>query len=316
MPQSRLVTLPDDAKPERVDRALATLLPGLSRSRLKNLIEKGYLQHDDVTVTDPSFKVKAGQTFAIFLPDPVPAEPQAQAIPLEIVYEDDDLIVIDKPAGMVVHPAPGNPDGTLVNALIAHCGASLTGIGGVLRPGIVHRIDKDTSGLLVAAKTDAALAGLRAQFAGHAIERQYRAFVWGDPRPAIGRIEGNIARARYDRKKMAVSHVGGKHAVTHYRVTQRFAGLACEVECRLETGRTHQIRVHMASIGHGLLGDPVYRRQGGPDPRLAPCLAAFTRQALHAERLGFCHPARGEMLRFISPLPQDMTGLAACLAGL
>ena len=316
MPEHRLITLPDDCAIDRVDRALATMMPELSRSRLKALIEQGCLSQDGATLTDPSVKVKPGQTFAILLPDPAPAEPQAEAIPLVVVFEDEHLIVIDKPAGMVVHPAPGSPDGTLVNALIAHCGASLAGIGGVQRPGIVHRIDKDTSGLLVVAKTDAAMAGLAPQFADHSIERRYRAFVWGEPLPAAGRIEGNIARSPTDRKKMAISRTGGKPAITHYRVTRRFAGIATEVECRLETGRTHQIRVHMSSIGHGLVGDPVYGRRGGPDRRAAACVGDFSRQALHAETLGFRHPFNGHILQFTSPLPADMIGLAECLASL
>ncbi|MFD2263707.1 RluA family pseudouridine synthase [Lacibacterium aquatile] len=311
------LTLPDELSGERLDRALAVQLPDLSRSRLKTLIEEGRVSLvGGATVTDPSVRVKGGQSFAILPPDPEPAEPVPQDIALAVVYEDDALIVIDKPAGMVVHPAPGNPDGTLVNALIFHCGDSLKGIGGELRPGIVHRIDKETSGLLVAAKTEVALNGLAAQFAAHDVERCYRAFVWGAPVPGSGEIEGPIGRHPIDRKKMAVVSKGGKPALTRYKTVARFGGgIASEVECRLATGRTHQIRVHMTKIGHPLLGDPVYGnpKVKGTSAPLAKFLKDWQRQALHAATLGFRHPVTGEALRFESALPHDLTILEAYL---
>lgn len=317
MPDPLHLTIPDELSGERLDRALAVQLTDLSRSRLKTLIEEGRVTLLGAgTVTDPSARVKGGQSFAIMPPDPEAAEPVAQDIALAVVYEDEDLIVIDKPAGMVVHPAPGNPDGTLVNALIYHCGASLKGIGGELRPGIVHRIDKETSGLLVAAKTEVALNGLAAQFAAHDVERCYRAFVWGVPVPAAGEIDGPIGRHPIDRKKMAVVSKNGKPALTRYKVIQRFDGqVAAEVECRLATGRTHQIRVHMTKIGHPLLGDPVYGapRTKGTSAPLARFLKDWQRQALHAATLGFRHPVSGEALRFESALPQDLTILEAYL---
>jgi 23S rRNA pseudouridine1911/1915/1917 synthase len=257
-----------------------------------------------------SLKPAEGTAFEIRVPAAAPSEAQAQDIPLSIVFEDEHLIVVDKPAGLVVHPAAGNLDGTLVNALLHHCRGQLSGIGGVVRPGIVHRIDKDTSGLLVVAKTDTAHEGLARQFADHSIERAYFAIVAGLPIPPAGTISGHIGRSDHDRKKMAVLHdknKRGKHAVTHYTTLERFAHAAL-VECRLETGRTHQVRVHMASIGHALLGDPVYGR--APQP-LRPILTQlhFARQALHAAVLGFIHPVTGEALRFESVLPADMAGL-------
>ena len=309
------LTLPEDASPDRLDRSLAALMPALSRSRLKALILDGRVTAEGVVLTDPSVRVKAGQKFAIFLPEPEAARPVAQPIALAIVFEDDDLVVVDKPAGMVVHPAPGNMERTLVNALLAHCGDGLTGIGGVLRPGIVHRLDKDTSGLLVAAKTATAHASLAAQFAAHTVERRYRALAWGVPRPAEGRIEGAIGRSTADRKRMAVVAGRGKAAVTHYRVVRRFGDRASLVECRLETGRTHQVRVHLAHIGHALIGDRSYgerarRRRAGdlPEP-----IKAFSRQALHAAVLGFDDPRTGLPRRFESDLPGDLRDLIACL---
>ena len=304
---------------ERLDRFLAGGLAGaFSRARLKALIETGHVAAAGQTITEPSHRVKPGQAYRLNLPPTVDALPQAEAIPLAIAYEDQDLIVIDKPAGMVVHPAPGNPDATLVNALIAHCGASLSGIGGVRRPGIVHRIDKDTSGLLVAAKNDAAHAGLAKLFAGHDIERGYRAVVWGVPSPIEGTIERNIGRDPQNRKRMAVRSGGGKTALTRYKLLQRFGTTASLIDCRLATGRTHQIRVHLAHIGHPLIGDPVYGRSrrgrlaGLPETTRA-ALAAFRRQALHAWLLGFRHPISGEPLQFESPLPADMLTLIAAL---
>ena len=305
---------PGDAG-ERLDRFLAAQLPGLTRSRIKALIEEGYLESGGATIKQPSWRVKPGQTFAILVPEARPVDLVGQRIPLRVVHEDQDLIVIDKAAGLVVHPAPGNPDRTLVNALIAHCGDSLKGVGGVRRPGIVHRLDKDTSGLIIAAKTEAAHQGLVAQFAARSIERSYLALVWGRPRPEAGRITGNIGRSPRNRKKMAVVRRGGKPATTRYRTLRHLAGDRVSLaECRLETGRTHQIRVHLASRGHPLLGDPLYGR--GDAARLRALAAGedaapptLERQALHARSLGFTHPTSGEALRFESDMPSDMKDL-------
>ncbi len=310
---------PGDAG-ERLDRFLAARLPGLTRSRIKALIEQGCLETGGATIRQPSLRVKPGQTFAIMVPEARPVELVGQRIPLRVVHEDRDLIVIDKAAGLVVHPAPGNPDRTLVNALIAHCGDSLKGVGGVRRPGIVHRLDKDTSGLIVAAKTDAAHQGLVAQFAARSIERSYLALVWGRPRPEAGTITGDIGRSPRNRKKMAVVRRGGKPARTHYRTLRHLAGGRVSlVECRLETGRTHQIRVHLASQGHPLLGDPLYGR--GDAARLKALAAGheapppLARQALHARSLGFRHPTSGKALNFESEIPSDMKDLLDYLEG-
>ena len=292
---------------QRLDKALADA-SGLSRERIKALIGEGAVMMDGQAVAQPSAKAGAGAAWAIRVPAPATAQAAPQDIALAVVYEDDALIVIDKPAGLVVHPAAGNPDGTLVNALLHHCRGQLSGIGGVARPGIVHRIDKDTSGLLVVAKTDVAHEGLARQFADHSITRTYRAITAGVPMPASGTIRGSIGRSSHDRKKMALVEDGrGKHAVTHYRVLSALDAAAL-VECRLETGRTHQVRVHLASIGHSLLGDPVY---GRCPPRLRPVLAAlgFRRQALHAAELGFIHPVDARALHFTSPTPIDMQTL-------
>ncbi|MGE3690274.1 MAG: RluA family pseudouridine synthase [Novosphingobium sp.] len=292
---------------ERLDKALAEA-SGLSRERIKALMGEGRVVLGGKPASQPSLKAAEGLAFRIGVPEPTPAKASAQDIPLAVVYEDDDLIVIDKPAGLVVHPAAGNPDGTLVNALLHHCAGQLSGIGGVARPGIVHRIDKDTSGLLVAAKTDKAHEGLARQFADHSIHRAYLAVVAGVPMPRQGTVSGNIGRSAANRKKMALVEDGrGKHAVTHYKVLESL-NTAALVECRLETGRTHQVRVHMASIGHPLLGDPLY---GRTPPRLRPILAAlhFRRQALHAAELGFIHPVSGETLQFSSMLPADLKEL-------
>jgi 23S rRNA pseudouridine1911/1915/1917 synthase len=294
---------------QRLDKALAEA-SGLSRVRIKALMGEGRVTLGGKPVHQASLKPDAGTAFAIRVPDAVPTEAQAQDIPLAVVFEDEHLIVIDKPAGLVVHPAAGNLDGTLVNALLHHCKGQLSGIGGVIRPGIVHRIDKETSGLLVVAKTDAAHEGLARQFADHSIERAYLAVVAGLPVPAAGTVRGHVGRSDHDRKKMAVLHElnqRGKHAVTHYRTLERFDH-ASLVECRLETGRTHQVRVHMASIGHALLGDPVY---GRTPARLRPILASlnFARQALHAAVLGFVHPVTAKDLRFESAPPADMEEL-------
>lgn len=303
----------------RLDKWLSERLPELSRTRLKGLIDDGRVASAGQTITDASARVKCGQSFEISLPPDRPADPEPQAMDLTVVYEDDDLIVIDKPAGLVVHPAPGSPDHTLVNALLAHCGPSLSGIGGVRRPGIVHRIDKDTSGLLVVAKSDRAHHGLAEQFATHALERAYQALVWGVPLPATGTIEGNIGRSPQDRKKMALVSHGGKPALTRYRVLRSLAGGAVAlVECRLATGRTHQIRVHMTSIGHPLVGDQTYGRPRGTRLRPLPetarnALSEFPRQALHAVVLGFAHPLSGALLRFESPVPSDISRLICAL---
>jgi 23S rRNA pseudouridine1911/1915/1917 synthase len=299
----------------RLDRLLATRLLELSRSRLKNLIEAGRLSAGGETIVEPSYRVKPGQRLTLVVPAAVPARPRAQAIPLDILYEDAALIVIDKPPGLVVHPAPGNPDRTLVNALLAHCGVALTGIGGERRPGIVHRLDKGTSGVMVAAKTQAAHAGLVASFAAREIERAYLAVVWGVPEPRAGEIAGNIGRSPRNRKKMAVLARGGRPARTRYRVLEALAdGQASLVECRLLSGRTHQIRVHMAASGHPLLGDPLYGRTGATRARRLPeaaqaALEALGRQALHARTLGFRHPVSGEALRFESDIPLDIKRL-------
>jgi 23S rRNA pseudouridine1911/1915/1917 synthase len=307
---------------ERIDRLLAQRLPALSRSRLKGLIEGGNLTVEGARVVQPSAKVRAGQRLVLTLPPAEEADPKAEAIALDILYEDEDLLVLNKPAGMVVHPAPGNESGTLVNALIAHCGESLTGIGGVKRPGIVHRLDKDTSGVMVAAKTESAHTALSAAFAARDIDRRYQAVVWGLPSPSKGEIEGNIGRSPRNRKKMAVVPGGGKPALTRYSVVKSLAGGgAALVECKLMTGRTHQIRVHMTEIGHPLIGDPLY---GGPSrqrlSRLSPGAAAaaraFPRQALHAATLGFKHPRSGEYLNFVTNLPLDIVDLIQSLESL
>ena len=298
---------------QRLDKALAEA-SGLSRERVKALIGEGAVTVAQVVVTQPSGKAPEGAEFAIAVPPAVEAEARAQDIPLKVVFEDEHLIVVDKPAGLVVHPAAGNPDGTLVNALLHHCAQTgrgrLSGIGGVARPGIVHRIDKDTSGLLVVAKCDVAHEGLAKQFADHSIERAYLAVVNGHPNPREGTIRGKIGRSDSNRKKMAVlpeTAKRGKEAVTHYKTLKSMDDCAL-IECRLETGRTHQVRVHLASIGNSLLGDPVY---GRANPRLRTLLKSleFHRQALHAAVLGFVHPVTGDSLRFESDLPQDMREL-------
>jgi 23S rRNA pseudouridine1911/1915/1917 synthase len=293
----------------RLDKALAQA-SGLSRERVKALIAEGLVILDGMRATQPSGKVAAGARFAIDLPAPAVATAAPQEIPLVIAYEDEHLVVVDKPAGMVVHPAAGNRDGTLVNALLHHCKGQLSGIGGVARPGIVHRIDKDTSGLLVVAKSDAAHEGLARQFADHSLERAYLAVCGGHPAPAQGTVSARIGRSDANRKKMAVlpkDSSRGKHAVTHYKVLEKMEGCAL-VECRLETGRTHQVRVHLASIGHALVGDPLY---GRPSSAVRPILQrlGFKRQALHAAVLGFIHPITADRLRFTSELPPDMREL-------
>lgn len=301
------VTVGENEAGERLDRLLAARLAALSRTRLKRLVESGQVSLEGATITDPSLRVKLGQRFVVDLPPPVEDHPAPQAIALTILFEDEHVIVIDKPPGLVVHPAPGNPDRTLVNALLAHCGASLAGIGGVKRPGIVHRLDKDTSGLMVAAKTELAHQQLSAAFAAHRVTRSYLALVRGVPSPSAGEIAGRIGRSPTNRKKMAVVSHGGKTALTRYRVVRRFGSLAALVECRLATGRTHQIRVHLAAQGHALIGDQVYGHRRAP--ALPAPLRDFPRQALHAQVIGFNHPASGEYLQFSSQLPNDMTDL-------
>jgi 23S rRNA pseudouridine1911/1915/1917 synthase len=306
-------------KRERVDRLLVRMLPTLSRNRLQSLITSGQLAVDGKTIDNPAFRVKPGQRLILEIPPAIAAEPEGQQMNLTIVFEDPYLIIIDKPAGMVVHPAPGNMDGTLVNALIAHCGDSLKGIGGVLRPGIVHRLDKDTSGLIVAAKTEAVHQALTELFAARDIERAYLAVVWGVLSPAQGEIEGNIGRSPKNRKKMAVLRHGGKTALTRYRTLKTFPNNAASlIECRLMTGRTHQIRVHLAEMGHPLLGDPVYGRVSeGKLQRVSPeardAIKSLDRQALHARILGFVHPITAEKISFKSDLPRDISDLISSL---
>lgn len=318
--EALIVDIGPEAAGGRLDKALATAAPELSRARIQALMAEGRITLAGEVMTDGSAKAREG-FYLIAVPEPLPAEPMAEAIPLVVLFEDAHLIVIDKPAGMTVHPAPGNQTGTLVNALLHHCGDSLSGIGGVLRPGIVHRLDKDTSGVMVAAKSDAAHQGLSALFAAHDLERVYVALARGQPRPPTGRIENRIGRSNADRKKMAVLKTSGRIAVTDYRTEAAFGPgerpLASRVACRLHTGRTHQIRVHLASVGAPVLGDPVYG-SGPPAPavRTAIVQAGLKRQALHAAILGFIHPITGEALRFETEPPSDMATLQAALAEL
>ena len=329
------VSVEPETAGQRLDKCLSTAIEALTRTRLKALIEAGAVSRNGEVVTDPSLKVREGDALSVAAPSAADPEPQGEAIPLDVVYEDNDLIIVNKPAGMVVHPAAGNWSGTLVNALIHHCGESLSGIGGVARPGIVHRLDKDTSGLLVAAKNDAAHQGLTKAFSKHNIERVYEAIAAGAPRPGIGTINASIARAPSDRKKMAVVkdplRPEARHAVTHYQLIHGFGrrraklpgdAVASHLECRLETGRTHQIRVHLASIGHPLIGDPLYGRGPGlsglkpgeiETDRAIACIKSFRRQALHAKVLGFEHPITKEPIRFERPAPADFQELLAVL---
>jgi 23S rRNA pseudouridine1911/1915/1917 synthase len=296
----------------RLDRALAAAVPTLSRERLKALIRSGAVEARGAPVRDPSHKVKGNEALTLALPEPAPADNQPQDIPVPILFEDEHLLIVDKPAGLVVHPAAGNLDGTLVNALLHHCSGKLSGIGGVARPGIVHRIDKDTSGLLVVAKTDVAHEGLARQFAAHSIDRRYLAIVSGVPSKTEGTVEAPLARSATNRKKMAIVEGNrGKRAVTHWKRTEVLKDAAL-VECRLETGRTHQVRVHMAAIGHPLLGDPVYGRAGKSHRKLLNELG-FERQALHAAELGFTHPVTKHRLSFTSRMPPDMQELKRAL---
>jgi len=296
----------------RLDRALAASIPTLSRERLKSLIRSGAVDSGGTLLRDPALKVRGTENLQLAVPEPEPARNEPQDIPLRVVFEDEHLLVVDKPAGLVVHPAAGNRDGTLVNALLHHCGGSLSGIGGVARPGIVHRIDKDTSGLLVVAKTDVTHEGLARQFAAHSIDRRYLAIVSGVPKTADGTVDAPLARSAANRKKIAiVAGRRGKRAVTHWRRVSVLRDAAL-VECRLETGRTHQVRVHMASIGHPLVGDPVYGRAGKTHGKLLKDLQ-FHRQALHAAELGFIHPVTKRRLSFASAMPADMQQLFKAL---
>jgi 23S rRNA pseudouridine1911/1915/1917 synthase len=321
------VIVAGDEGSARLDRVLAQRTPELSRSRLKALILAGSVTIKDAAVRDPAYHVTPGDTIIIDVPEAVAAEPKGEDIALDIVFEDDDIIVIDKPKGLVVHPAAGHPTGTLVNALIAHCGTSLSGIGGVKRPGIVHRLDKDTTGLMVVAKNDQAHQSLTAQFADHGrtgpMQRGYMAFAWGVPNRPHGTIDAPIDRHPHAREKMAVRQ-GGREAITHFELMESFAGrdgkpVASLLACQLETGRTHQIRVHLAHIGHPLLGDSVYgahfktkAAQLGAEGKDA--LTALDRQALHAYLLALEHPRTGELLRWEAPLPEDLLLLQRALA--
>ncbi len=326
-PDIRTLTPEPEALGERLDRWLADQCPDLSRSRCKALIEAGALLVDGAALTEASAKVRDG-VYVLGVPEPERAEPEPEAIALDILHEDAHLIVINKAAGMTVHPAAGAWSGTLVHALLHHCAGSLSGIGGVMRPGIVHRLDKDTSGVMVAAKTDAAHQGLSEQFAAHDVERAYIAFTRGAPKPRAGRIETRLGRSDHDRKKIAVlpgHSQAGKHAITNYETLSVYGQipgasvgtpLAARVECRLETGRTHQIRVHMAHIACPLLGDPLYGKgRGGVLAKLddGKVFRSFPRQALHAAVLGFDHPVTGERLQFETPLPPDMARLQGFL---
>ena len=325
------LTVPEDKARLRLDRFLADSLPEISRSRLKSLIEAGQVARDGTgdsggaapgaaprATLGAAAKVKAGEVYILTVPPAQPAAPRAQAIPLSVVFEDDDLIVIDKPAGLVVHPAAGHPDGTLVNALLAHCGESLSGIGGVTRPGIVHRLDKGTSGLMVAAKNDAAHRGLAGQLEKRKLKRRYKALVWGTPRPPEGKLTGSIGRNPANRKKMAVVEKGGKPALTRYKVLEPVGAAASLVECRLATGRTHQIRVHLAALGHPVVGDPAYG--GGLKRRLKDFpeaakgkLKDLDHQALHADLLVFDHPKSGAIIELKSKLPSYFKELEKAL---
>ncbi len=314
--ETRVATVDAAAAGLRLDRMLASALPGLSRMRIKALIQAGLVSRGGATVSEPSYRVKPGETYAVSLPPASDPSPQGQRIPLRVLHEDDEVVVVDKPAGLVVHPAPGNPDRTLVNALIHHCGGSLSGIGGARRPGIVHRLDKDTSGLMVAAKSDRAHASLARQFAERTVERAYLAVVWGVPRPLRGDIDAPVGRDPRNRRRMAVVERTGRPALTGYLVQRRLAAGASVVRCRLATGRTHQIRVHLAHIGHPVVGDRLYgraRQVAGATADDRAIVRAFGRQALHAATLGFSHPGTGEHVGFESELPVEMAELIGVL---
>jgi len=315
MSDRHVVTVDESTSGERLDRALTAALPHLTRSRVKALIESRRVAlADGRTIEEPSRKVKTGECFIIDIPEPEPAEPRPQAIDLDILYEDSDLLVLNKPAGLVVHPAPGNPDSTLVNALLAHCGDSLSGIGGVRRPGIVHRLDKDTSGVMVVAKNDHSHRALAKLFAAHDLTRIYQALVWGGPKAQKGTIEAAIGRHPVDRKRMAVRTSSGRAAVTEYWVEKRFgpplSPVASLLGAKLGTGRTHQVRVHLAHLGCPVVGDPVYGRKSRNASQPAS-LRTFGRQALHATVLEFRHPRTGKEMRFATELPQDFRRLVS-----
>ncbi len=311
---SHSVVAPPEAAGSRVDRFIADATPELTRSRAKSLIEAGRLTRNGVAVREPAEPVHPGMLYVLTRPAAIDAEPQGEDIPLTILFEDRDLLVIDKQPGLVVHPAPGNDSGTLVNAVLAHCGDTLPGIGGERRPGIVHRLDKDTSGVMVVAKTELALATLSAAFAARDLDRAYLALVWGVPTPRAGEIEGAIGRDPRERKRMAVVASGGKPALTRYAVLAHHELAISLLSCRLATGRTHQIRVHLSHRGHPVVGDPLYLRRipasarGLTEP-LRRMLLDFPRQALHAALLGFAHPRTGEKLVFRTPPPADMRRL-------
>lgn len=314
------LTVEKNEEKQRLDKFLVGRLFPLTRTRIQALMDDERLTCSNKIITSPSHKVKEGETYILHIPPAQEAIPQAENISLNIIYEDNDLLVINKPAGMVVHPAPGHRQSTLVNALLAHCSSTLSGIGGVRRPGIVHRLDKDTSGLMVVAKHDLAHQGLSAQFTDRTLMRSYWAFVWGTPHPKEGIIEGDIGRNPKNRQKMAVVTRGGKPAITHYRVLKSFFSKVDSLQnismvcCNLKTGRTHQIRVHMAHIGHPLVGDPVY----GRSPKWAKKafdagVIVFPRQALHAFELRFLHPRTGESMAFQTTLPADLEALISLL---
>lgn len=313
------ITIPDAQDGVRMDKALADLQGDLSRSRLKTLIEEGAVSVNGTINEDVSFKVSAGDTIIIAVPEAEAAEPAAENIPLDIVYEDDDLLVINKQVGLVVHPGAGNPNGTLVNALLYHCGDSLSGIGGVKRPGIVHRLDKDTSGLLVVAKNDKTHQGLSDQLSDRSLSRTYKAFVWRVPMPLKGEVDQPIGRHPSNRQKMTIGGSGAREARTYYHMVEQFVDAAALLECKLESGRTHQIRVHMAHIRHPLIGDPVYGMQqtqgksllnkAGYSEEAKKAILAFDRQALHAEEIRFIHPGSGDEMSFQAPWPDDLLNL-------
>lgn len=296
----------------RIDKFIVAEYPDISRAHTQRLIENGCILINDTPIIDKNYKTKKGDIYQIILPEPETATPVAEDIPLDILYEDSDIIVINKEAGMTVHPAAGAYHGTLVNALLYHCKGSLSGIGGVARPGIVHRIDRYTSGILVVAKNDLAHNKLAEQFSTHTIERTYYAIAYGVPNPLVGCIQGNIARSSFDRKKMALVKSGGKHAVTHYETISRFGNSISLIKCNLETGRTHQIRVHLSSIGCHLVGDDVYKGKKSSltfPENIKKLVNKFPRQALHAKSLGFIHPKTNEKMYFDSNLPEDMQSL-------
>jgi 23S rRNA pseudouridine1911/1915/1917 synthase len=321
---THIIPVGDTETGMRLDKFLTAHMHEFSRSRVQALIEGGHVSYHGTIMSDPAAKVRRGLEYTVSIPDVAPTHHVAQAIPLDIMYEDEHLLVLNKPAGLTVHPGAGNPDNTLVNALLAHCGESLSGIGGVARPGIVHRIDKETSGLLVVAKNDAAHINLSEQLATRSLKRTYAAIVWGAPKPASGTITGNIGRSFSNRQKMTVVKTGGKEARTHYKVLGSYSGLFSMMECNLDTGRTHQIRVHMTHIGHPLVGDPVY----GPSTKqklasnayksvpaaAKTALLTFNRQALHAKALDLVHPATHKKMQFTCPLPADMEALLAALS--